>query len=308
MFRTILVPLDGTPFAEAALPLATRLGRPSRARVRLLMAHQPAAVVAGLGGLPTPDAGIDLDARAREETYLGSVADSLRTADGVPVELRHPDGPPGMAVCDEVRQDRPDLVVMATHGRGALGRFWLGSVAHHVIRQVDVPVLLVHPRRTGEPPDLPAHPGILVPLDLSPFAERVLEPVAVLSRALGAHLELLHVVELGPAVSEPMVVNLIPEDPVLTEVRRTDALRRLEDIATRLRARGLTVSTHVVVGSSAAAGVIDALSERRCDMVAMSTHGAGGMRRLFLGSVADKVVRASARPVLVVRPAQLPGE
>jgi nucleotide-binding universal stress UspA family protein len=61
-----------------------------------------------------------------------------------------------------------------------------------------------------------------------------------------------------------------------------------------------------VVGPSAAAAVLDALEDRCYDLVAMTTHGAGGMRRLFLGGVADKIIRTARKPVLMLRPAPLP--
>lgn len=306
MFRSLLVPLDGSRFAEAALPLALRVARAEQARMHLFLAHQlaPAAVGAGEVSLPSP--GLDHVLREKEESYLVDTAARLGQVEGGPIEWREVDGPPGPAVCAEAERVGADLIVMATHGRSAIGRLWLGSVAHHVVRHLEVPVLLVHPNGSSEPRELPQGAGILVALDLSKHAEAVLEPVATLARPLQAHVTLLHVVEPPYQPVEPAAQ--IPVDPVINEVRRADAQSRLEAIADRLRQRGLDAATRVMVGPSAAAAVLDALEDRRYDMVAMTTHGASGMRRLFLGGVADKVIRSARKPVLMLRPAPLPEE
>jgi nucleotide-binding universal stress UspA family protein len=107
--------------------------------------------------------------------------------------------------------------------------------------------------------------------------------------------------------SSPSVPYPILQDPTITEVRRADAQRHLDRIADRLRERGLSVSTRVVIGGGPAAMVLEALQDRRFGMLALTTHGAGAMKQLFLGSVADKVIRTAAKPVLVIRPEALPG-
>src|SRR5262249_19392216 len=88
-----------------------------------------------------------------------------------------------------------DLVIMTTHGRGVLGRFWLGSVADNLIRELPVPLLLVRPRETApaleEVPDLRR---ILVPLDGSPLAETILEPAVALGSLLEAEYLLVRVI------------------------------------------------------------------------------------------------------------------
>jgi nucleotide-binding universal stress UspA family protein len=169
-----------------------------------------------------------------------------------------------------------------------------------------VPVLLVHPDRGEQLAEAHGVPGILVALDLSPHSEAVLEPVITMARLLQSHVTLLHVVEPFYA-SSPSVPYQMLQDPTITEVRRADAQKHLDRIADGLRRWGLSVSTRVEIGGSAGATVLETLRDRKYGMVAMTTHGAGGMRRLFLGSVADRVIRAAAKPVLVLRPQGLPG-
>ncbi|HJR36131.1 MAG TPA: universal stress protein [Gemmatimonadales bacterium] len=307
MFDTILVPLDGTRFAEAVLPGAVRLARRARGRLHLLLAHQPAAALVGMGEVavhPGPDLGL----QRQEEEYLADVVSRLDRMGAGPVGSRRLTAPAGDAICEEAGRVEAGLIVMATHGRSALGRLWLGSVSHHVIRHAGLPVLLVNPHRAHKVLEPRSGAGILVALDLSAFSEAVLEPVRELARLLEAHITLLHVVEPNYHPVEPPVPYPLEQDETVTEVRRADAQRRLDDIADRLRARGLGVSARVVIGPSAAAGVLEALEGPRYDLVAMTTHGAGGMRRLFLGNVADKIIRSAGKPVLVLRPEPLPEE
>jgi nucleotide-binding universal stress UspA family protein len=308
MFRSILVPLDGTRFAEAVLPAAVRLARSARGRLHLLLAHQPTAALVGMGEVVAPNPGLDQALQAQEKVYLSDLVARLGQAGDGPITTNQIDGPAGEAICTEATRIGADLIVMATHGRSALGRLWLGSVSNHVVRHSGLPVLLVHPNRAEKVLERSSGAGILVALDLSAYAEAVLEPVVHLATILQAHVTLFHVVEPNYHAVEPAMPYPLEQDATITEVRRADAQRRLDDIADRLRARGLCAAALVMIGSNAAAGVLEALQNQKYDVVAMTTHGVGGMRRLFLGNVADKIIRSASKPVLVLRPAPLPDE
>lgn len=308
MFRTILVPLDGSRFAESALPVAARLARSARARLHLLLAHQPTAALVGMGEITAADPGIDQLLQAEERVYLSSNVARLGQSGDGPVTTNQIDGPAGDGICIEAARIGADLIVMATHGRSALGRLWLGSVSNHVIRHSGVPVLLIHPNRVEKVLERESGEGILVALDLSPFSETVLEPVAHLAGLLQAHITLLHVVEPNYHSGETATPYPLEQDATVTEVRRSDAQRRLDDITNRLRARGLSAAARVIIAPNAAAAVLQALESQKYDVVAMTTHGTGGMRRLFLGSVADKIVRSAGKPVLILRPGPAPEE
>src|ERR1041384_7114502 len=260
VFRTILVPLDGSRFAEAALPPAAYLARRARGRLHLMLAHQPAGALVGVGEMVVPSNDLDPALRLRERAYVEEAA-----------------------------------------ARGGVGRGGDAPARHS-----PVPTLLVPPERGEQPAELHAVPGILVALALSPHSEAVLESVIGMARLLQSHVTLLHVLEPFYA-AEPSVPYPMLQDPTITEVRRVDAQRHLDRIADRLRERGLSVSTRVVIGGGPAAVVLETLQDRRFGLVALTTHGAGGMKRLFLGSVADKVIRSAAKPVLVLRPQGLPG-
>ncbi len=302
MFNLILTPVDGSRFAEAALPMAAWLAARARGRLELVMAHQPVAALVGMGELALPPEGLEEDLAAKERAYLEEMSAALGQVGDGPVRFIDADGPAGEVVCETAARLGADLVVMATHGRGTIGRLWLGSVADYVVRHLEIPILLVHPDRNGSPPRHRSMRGILVALDLSARSEAILDPAVALAQITQAHITLIHTVEPFYSVSEPGILYPIASDQALAQLRTAEAQCSLDDTADRLRAKGVSVSTRVVPGAHPASGILDALAEARYDMVAMTTHGAGGARRLLLGSVADKVIRGAAKPVLVLRP------
>ena len=302
MFRNVLVPLDGSRFAEAALPLATRIVRAAGAKLHVVMVHQPIATLAGMGELVLTAPEFESELQSQERSYLAETAAGLSAASGSPVEFRHFDGDVAPDVCEEAGRVAADLVVIATHGRGTLKRLWLGSVADYVVRHLTVPVLLVHPSRGDDSETAPPVRRILVALDLSQEAEAILEPAVALAQVTGAALTLVHVSELVFEMATPAMPSPVQLDAELLQASRAAAQTRLEAEAARLRRLGVSVDVTVIVGVGAASGLLDLLEVDQFDVVAMTTHGRGGMRRLLLGSVADKVVRGSAKPVLVFRP------
>jgi len=297
-YRNILIPLDGSHFAEEAIPYARSLAHSAGARLHLIMVHEPVPALVGMGETP-PLIELDEKSRDQERNYLAAVAGDLLRA--LPVEFRELEGAAGPALCEEADRIDADLVVMATHGRGAMGRLWLGSVADYLVRHLSVPVLLVHPDRFARPIEPPLH-SILVSLDLSRESETILEPVVKLAQLTEGHVTLVHVVEpilgttsLGMPFAAPVPIEVFEE-------QRTTAQRKLDRVADTLREQGLSVCARMVDAASAANGLLEMLEEKQYDLIAMTTHGRGGVRRLLLGSVADKVIRGAAKPVLVVRP------
>jgi nucleotide-binding universal stress UspA family protein len=301
MFRTVLVPLNGSRFAEAALPHATRLARGARAQIHLVLAHQPVAALVGMGEAVIPPCGLDEDLRAQEESYLAERAAQLGREGRECVEFREVEGPAGPAICDEATRVKADLIVMATHGRSAVGRFWLGSVADYVVRHIAVPVLLVHPGQ-DEPHVGKGTHRILVALDLSPQSEAILEPVVSFAQLTESHVTLVHVVERVFEMGKLTVPTPIPLSPAFAETARVEAQQKLDRIADRIRERGVSVASRVIIGLNAVGGLLDTLKGSRFDLVAMTTHGTGGMRRLLMGSVATQLLRKSAKPLLLLRP------
>ena len=300
-FGLVVVPLDGSPWAEHALPCAAAVVRATGARLRLVLVHQLPPAPGDRESLKLYTA-LEVAVRKAQRTYLREVASRLRQAWGIQVAAVSPEGPPGPTLLRYLDELGADLVVMATHGRGALGRALLGSVADHVVRTARVPVLLVRPPADEAPPasGWTAH-EILVPLDGSRTAETALEPAADLARALGARLTLIQVIVPIASVTDPPLPFPSGYDERLTELRRREAEDYLESVADRLRAEGLEVAACAVVGGTAAGTLVDLAQPGRSDLVVIASHGRTGLRRVALGSVADKLVRAGEVPILVVR-------
>jgi nucleotide-binding universal stress UspA family protein len=300
---TILVPLDGSAFAETAVTPAARIARKYGDRLKLLMAHEPP-----VARLPVvePTAASDFQfgrLRADYLDYLARISGGTEALDGQ-IDYAVVDGQAGPVIAEEASRAKPELLVMATHGRGPVSRLWIGSVADYVVRHSSLPLLLLRPQEGGAEPTVdPRFDRALVALDRSPQAEAILEPVARMATALGTELTLVHVLEpiLGAAGALPPFSVAMSEATV--ESLRADANQYLEDQAAKLRQRGLRVSTKVLLGTGVAMTLLRYQEEQRLDFIAMTTHGAAGFRRFLVGSVADKVIRGSAKPILVLRPA-----
>lgn len=292
MFRSILVPLDGSLFAEHALPLALGIASRAGARLRLVQVHVPYGLM-NLDGMAPFAVELDARALARERAYLAEVAERSKKVTPCPVDAASLEGcNPVEALAEYAAREGVDLVVMTTHGRGPLTRSWLGSVADGLLRRATVPVLLLRPREQA--PELGQAPvirHILVALDGSPLAEEVLGPALALGALLRSRYTLLRVID--PRFSEG-------SSPPPAE--RLEAEAYLGGVAARLRQRGAEVRTAVAGGRPAAAAILREADLQSADLVALATHGHGRVGRLLLGSCADKVIRGATRPVLVQPP------
>lgn len=302
MLNAILVPLDGSRFAEAALPCARRLAEASGGVLQLALAHH--ALPAWNPAITFPDGGatIEQQTRAREAAYLAGLAGRLSADLGRAVPHALLDGPPGEVIVRHAAQGAAGMIVMATHGRGPASRFWLGSTTDYVLRHGGVPVLAVRPPEgDGEAPSAEFR-RLLVPVDESPLSRAVLGPAAELARLTGAAIILLTVVEPVIGIMDPAMPFPAAMDPEAEAARETAAKAALEDIAAALRATGLVVHVRVAVALGVGATILELADREQADLIAMSTHGQGGVRRALLGSVTDKVIRGASQPVLAWRP------
>ncbi len=139
---------------------------------------------------------------------------------------------------------------------------------------------------------MPQREKILVPLDGSECAERILPKVEKLASGMRAGISLLRV---ALAHSFPGVDSTEAE---LTVVREAEAY--LEGVKKRLEAKGFEVDTHVRYGDDAEE-ILAHSSHDDIDIIAMSTHGRSGVKRFLIGSVAEKILRHATKPVFLVR-------
>jgi nucleotide-binding universal stress UspA family protein len=309
MYRSILVPLDGSSFGEQALPLAVSIARRAGATLHLVSVHVPIAPMVE-DGVASFDQRIDLAVKRRSQVYLDKVVEQVAGTAEVPLLAKVVEGPIADALCEQAAATGADLIVMTTHGRGGLARAWLGSVADDLIRRVTVPILLVRPQETAPVLAKEASlPNILLPLDGSELAEKILEPAVALGNLMDAEYTLMRVIPPLVIGSHPLQPGPIPgveytvvkELRTLHEAERREADRYLEGVAGRLRKQSLRVETRVVVDDQPAPAILAEAKAFPNGLIALETHGRGGVARLLLGSVTDKVVRAATLPVLVHR-------
>lgn len=312
MYRSILVPVDGSAFGEHALPLAATIARRAGARLTLAHVHEPTATLYGEGAIVLSE---DLDRiyRQQKRAYVESIPARLGKNAPPTITTKLLEGGVIESIAGHVAEEQVDLVVMTTHGRGPLGRFWLGSVADKLVRQLSVPLLLVHPAATA--PDLSAERvirHILVPLDGSELAERVVTPATAVGELMDSDYTLLRVVKPvhptmpyteGMSIAQMAGEILDRIEQLQGEVRK-EAQDYLNGVAGRLRARSLRVQTRIAVEEHPVTTILHEAATRSADLVAIETHGRAGLSRLFLGSVADKVLRGSTVPILVQRPTE----
>jgi nucleotide-binding universal stress UspA family protein len=301
-FRSILVPLDGSPLAEQTIPLALEIARVARSKLRLVLVHPL---------LPPPFyeesaqlyVTVDLAMRKSARDYLRGLAARLREQSGLQISSVILDGPTEEALARYVHDIGADLVAMTTHGRGGIRGAWLGSVADRLVRRLDVPVLVTRAREGAGTLSLPPKiRQILVPLDGSALAEAALAPAAAIAELFEAELVLVQIVPPLTAGSLLPVNFAAGYDRDAVALQRKQAQEYLEDLSEDLRKRGTRVRTTVSVAPNVGEALIGLAHPQRLDLVAIATHGRSRVQRLMLGSVADKLIRGAEPPVLVVRP------
>jgi nucleotide-binding universal stress UspA family protein len=298
----ITVPLDGSAFAEQAIPLAAQLAQASKACLRLAYVHTPAAAWDPGIEFSLFDPEMEQQVREREMAYLDRLAHALTAGGGLHVERALLNGTVASSLQDYVERTGTDLVVMTSHGRGGVSRVLLGNVADQLILRLRIPVLVVRPEEMKQAPrgDYDHH-RILVPLDGSPLAASILEQAKAFARMTRSELLLLMVVQPVPVLLPPFIWP--PEklvEPV--EQRELEARRYLETLKKELRAEGFAVQTRVHTARKVARQILHTARTEECWMIALATHGASGLDRVMLGSIADQVIRHADHPILVLRP------
>ena len=284
MSKHISVTVDGSPLSLHALPVAGAIARPGDV-IELVTAVDP------VPPFPVPgyaEAAARWVAKRHEEVtpLLGVEGCEVRStyleraARGLPEHLEH---------------TRPDVLVLATHGRGPVSRNWLGSTADRLARSGLAPLLVVRPEDEEDPQPVQRLRRVLVPLDGSELAEGAVHGAL---RLLGEDIELIlvRVVEAGALPGTPY----IPDQIRLRREAEEEAARYMDQVVARFRTEGRSVEGHVRPGDRASVEIVAAAEAADADAIGICTHGRGGLVRAALGSVTDKVIRIAARPVLVL--------
>ena len=295
--RRILVPLDGSPLAERALPVAVRLARQAHTSIELVGVQPQIAEYMGPVDAVMTGGVLEQEAARHLARYLEQTASHLHLNSGIIVSHQVLHGQPADRIAALARTRRVGLIVMTTHGRGGLARLWLGSVADQLLRATRTPVLLLHPQ--DAPATVPLTPA-LVALD-SDLEGLVLDrAIAFAGLVSGTQFALAHVIAPPPPVYTEMSPVPAALNPELVAEVMGHTQSHLEAIAKGMRERGYEVTTHVSVAAPVGRELCDLAEKLNAGLIVVGTHGRRGTMRMLLGSVADKVVRGANRPVLVV--------
>lgn len=296
MFKHILVPLDGSLLAEAALPAAAFLARQFGARVTLFHvvernapsevhgqshlgnAEDAAAYLERLSlqALPS-DIAVDRHVHAAE---ADDVADSI------------------VAHADELNHD---LVIMCSHGRGQALHLFLGSIAQRVIAMGSRPVLITRPDEQGGAPPFSCS-NILVPLDGDPGHAQALPVSKEIARACGAALHLVMVVPRFASLSGAAKVSsrMLPATTSrILEMASQDARETFRKQLEALQGEGFAASAHVLRGDPAKT-IVKAAGRAAIDLIVLATHGKTGMEAFWAGSVTHRICTLTRIPLLLI--------
>lgn len=281
---TVLAPIDGSELALRAMPWAAELAGP-RGKIVLLRVvdspHDPRDERA---------ANADLDAAA-----------ATLAPDGAAIERQVSAGDPAEVIANVGSDRGAEAIVMASHGRGAVGRALFGSVADRVARISPIPVLIL--RVADQQGAMPDVQRIVAPLDGSELAKQAIPRAIALARQFNAPVHVVRAIDAAALL--PVAPGVFGASPIISaEVAdqiwaeaETDAKSTVNEAIAEIEKAGIAATGAILNGSPFFA-ISDALQPG--DLVVLTSHGRGGVRRWLLGSVAEKLVREAPAPVLLV--------
>ena len=281
----MLVPLDGSKTGEAALPWAKFFAEAEGTNIELLSCFRPLSAVYTYPDFATPPpVAYDLSGFIRtSEKYLKLTAQEYELPENTVTTVK--EGEPAELIISHSEADDVESLLLASHGRGGIGRWLLGSVVTKVVRGCRKPVF-VFPASKEEPKP-PKLGRILVCLDGSKISESALTEAVKLARVHGSELTLFRSVEYFPYPASAYQLAVESEQKVCQEY--------LDGLAGTLS--DLKVQTVVRI-TSAVQGILEQAEEH--DLVVVASHGLGGFERWLLGSVTEKVLHLVKSPLLIV--------
>lgn len=295
MTMTIMIPLDGSPFAEHAISAAFGIARRTGATLALVRVREKRSVPDDIRRRPLTDPGPP----GVERRYLDDVIARMPAAITARATVLR--GDPAEELVRHAAETAASMLVVSTHGRGGVRRALLGSVADAIVRGVVAPVLLIKP-----PPTQPTlsvvrtFRRVLVPLDGSTMSEQVIDAAVLAAGLSGVEYELVRVVSSESGLTGRETAESENAEPWIC--RASLPQTQLDAVAEALRARGAQVSSRVLRDDDPAKAILDHADHIEARLIAMATHARRGAPRMVLGSVADEVVRDAPCPVLVYHP------
>ena len=299
----LLVPFDGSGHAEVVFAYLTLLADRGREVILLQVIPEAHSVSSPMGEVMLSADEVRQVAEAAARADLDRAAACLTSLDpSLQVSQIVETGDPSERIVEVAIRSRAHGILLSTQGVSATRPGGFGSVVGRVARTSPVPVMMVQPNGTAGSPDLIAR--LVVAHDGSERCARILPLAEDLARRLSAHVHVVAVAEDEESALPASVAAAI--DPHLREEAQADTLNlargRVEVAVASFLRRGLPASWQVLTGPAAPA-IISACAPR--DVLVITSHGRSGSRWM-LGSVAEKLVRESHVPVILLRTA--PGE
>jgi nucleotide-binding universal stress UspA family protein len=289
----ILAATDFSETANSALDWAAELARQQRARLELV--HAISIPPSMPGYIPPASLDFSEELRKAAESRLAEAAAALKDK-GVEISTHLDIGTPSQVIVERADSLHARAIVIGTRGLTGLRHLLLGSTTQRVVHGARCPVLTVHPADVGRHRPIRT---ILVPTDFSQDAELAVATAHHLLSGLeqDAKLILLHAFNLP---IEYTAYGPIPTSLSFLEDAGLEAERRLYDMAQQLQREGLIVETNACEGDPAHV-IAEEAQARGADLIAMGTRGHSGLRHLFLGSTAERVVEQAPCPVMTIR-------
>jgi nucleotide-binding universal stress UspA family protein len=275
----ILVGVDGSDAAAAALGWAGRLARAIGADVVVANVFQPGQAEV------SPERDRELKGQASDRLE-GEWSDPVR-ASGVAHRTLLLDGSPA-ALLDAAEDERADLLVVGPRGSGGFARLHIGSVAHHLAQHATCPLAIVPTQGAGH-----GFGRLVVGVDGSETSAGAVRWCETVARATGAEVVAVY-------VFEPIAEWVLESDP---KSWRAIAERRLDgEWLVPLHDAGITVRSRIVEDVHPVAALTGVVHEEGADMVVVGTRGIGGFLGLRLGRIPVQLVHHTQVPVVLVPP------
>lgn len=296
--RTILVPLDGSETGQRALPWAKALAG-KNANIILLEVTPVAVTIRAFGGQVIGSAEkVQEGFRQIAQQQLDEAAARFFSSDDK-ITTVIAMGDPTEQIIATALEHNADLIVMSSHGRGAIGRFVSGSVADRIVRHAPLPVMIIGPE--GEITPDAAIERIIAPIEDTDLSRAAIPVAAGLAKLANAPISVVHVIlpMTDLAFTYPGAVGTLPPsafDGTFEQIV-ADANAFVEGIVTTLKNDGIEASGEVYNGSTAHS-IIETL--RPGDVIVLSSHARQGLARWVIGSTTTKLIRNGLAPVVVV--------
>jgi nucleotide-binding universal stress UspA family protein len=292
-FARLLVPYDGSEPARAALRLAIVLAKDG-ARITLVNVVDASGIIAQSStAMVALDPAPLINALERQATALLADANALCLAATIVAGLQTVHDTPVAGILNTAAAQASDLIIMGTHARSGMARTFLGSTTEGVMRSSRIPVLTV---RAGGRAQLAPFATAVVAVDDSGPSDAAVAVAARLLRTAHTDVTTCHALDTETLANEAAAYGFADGD-LAAEIQDEGCAT----VRAALARAGLPADTPIdLVQGDPAEAVLAVAKARHATITIAGTHGRRGLRRFVLGSVAERLIRASDIPVLIV--------